>query len=165
MRKVPGCPSVVSGHATISGLNNFRWRLVILWREICYSLSSQLVSGLRLVACSNFKVSSGEEGQPVEENIFLSPYKIVALQTRLCFLLRHLHSLKCKLIGRFSFVPCVFFVVLYVVLTLAKLMVIQPPYTLLFWGYCLILQSVFTLIIKTLFLSLKGYISCFVYSS
>lgn len=95
---------------------------------------------MRLVACANIKVSSsGEEGQPVEENIFLGLYEIVALQTRcLCFLLRHLHSLKYKLIGRFSFVPWVFFVVLYVMLTLAKLMVIQPPDPLLLWGYCLI---------------------------
>lgn len=87
-----------------------------------------MVSGIRLVACANVKVSSAEEGQPVEENISLGLCEIVASQTcGVCFLLRHLHSLKYKLIGRFSFMPCVFFVVLCVMLTLAKLMVSQPP--------------------------------------
>ena len=65
----------------------------------------------------------------MEKNIFLGLCKIISLQTCLfsCFLLRHLHSLKYKLIGTFSFVPHVFSVVLYVMLTLAKLMVNQTP--------------------------------------
>lgn len=95
--------------------------LVILEGELLQSSSSELVSSSRLVGIVE------RRGSLWRRTFSWAFVRLFLRKHVVCFLLRHLHSLKYKLIGTFSFVPPVFSVVLYVMLTLAKLMVNQPP--------------------------------------